>query len=154
MMKKIIAVVLMMVIAAMCLTACGSKPAPAKEADLNAVMASFNLGEDMMSLDADDLLDAYGIKSVDVKQFAAMTSTGLECDEIVLIEAVDADAAGRIKTALETRYQAKVDQTVNYQPDQYAIIKECSVTTNGNYVAMIVSANASDLTKTYTAAIQ
>ena len=80
-----------------------------------------------------------------------MSTTGINCDEIVMIEAVDADAAARVKTALDNRYQAKLVETENYLPDEYAIIKTCSVTVDGNYVAMIVAPNAEELVKIYNA---
>ena len=68
---------------------------------------------------------------------------------MVLVEAVNADAAARVKTALDNRYQAKLNETQNYLPDEYAIIKTCSVTANGNFVAMIVAPNAAELVKVY-----
>ena len=40
---------------------------------------------------------------------------------------------------------AKLNEMENYIPEQYAIIKECSVTVNGNFVAMIVGPNAAKL---------
>ena len=71
------------------------------------------------------------------------------CDEVVLVEAKDADAASRVKEALDKRYQAKLNETENYLPDEYAVIKTCSVVMDGNYVAMIVAPNAADLVKIY-----
>ena len=138
------------VILTMCvlLTACGAKEA--KSADLAAVLGKFPMSGDMMSLTEEDMLDFYGISAEDMKQFAAaVNGTGIRCDEYVLIEAVDTDAAGRVKTALDNRYQEKLNQMDGYLPDEYAVIKACSVEQDGNYVTMIVAENAEKLTKLY-----
>ena len=147
-MKKLLSVLL---IAALIftLTACGKKDT-AKSANLGEVLAKFSFDGEMLALDANDLLDLYGVNSADVKQFAAAVNTsGIDCDEVVLVEAVNTDAAARVKTALDNRYQAKLNETENYLPDEYAVIKTCSVTMDGNYVAMIVAPNAEELTKIY-----
>ena len=60
-----------------------------------------------------------------------------------------AEASARVKTALDNRYQAKLNETATYLPAENAIIKTCSVTVNDNYVAMIVAPNAADLVKLY-----
>lgn len=162
-MKKYIALILVVALSLM-LCACGKKaeaPAPTAEptaaptaapvsADLAAVMAQFTFDGEMMDLDAAQLLDFYGIEEADVKQYAVrIATTGIDCDEVVLIEAVNAEAAARVKTALDNRYQAKLNETDNYLPDENAIIKTCSVEVRDNYVSMIVAPNAADLVKIY-----
>ena len=162
-MKKYIAMMLVIALSLM-LCACGKKaeaPAPTAEptasptaapvsADLAATMAKFTFDGEMMELSATDLLDFYGIEAADIKQHAAcIATTGIDCDEVVLVEAVNADAAARVKTALDNRYQAKLNETENYLAAENAIIKTCSVTISENYVAMIVAPNAADLVKIY-----
>ena len=128
---------------------------PAAEVDLSAIMTGFGLDENMMKLDASLMLDNYGIEAADMKQFAAAVNTsGTKADEIVLVEAVDAAAAARIKEALDNRYQNKLNETENYLPDEYAVIKTCSVQQSGNFVSMIVAPNAQELTAAYSAAVR
>ena len=147
-MKKLISILLLVVLVCT-LCACGKKET-VKNANLAEVMAKFTFDGEMLSLEATDLLDLYGIDSADIKQHAAAVNTsGIDCDEVVLVEAKDADAAKRVKTALDNRYQAKLNETQNYLPDEYAVIKTCSVSVSGNYVAMIVAPNAADLVKIY-----
>ena len=143
------------------LTACGGKKeesaAPAAPVDLKAVMESFNLGEEMMTLEISELNDLYfmGFDLDEIKQAAvAMHTSGINADEIIMIETVSPEAAGRVKEILEGRYQEKLNQMENYIPEQYAMIKECSVTVNGNFVAMIVAPNASELVAIYNKSIQ
>lgn len=133
------------------LCACGQQPA--KTADLNAVMADLEKTyglDDMMTLTADDMLELYGIQEADVKQFAArLPMESLRADEVVLIEATDAQAAERVKEQLEARYQAKLNETRNYLVDEYEKISACKVTANGNYVTLIVSKDAEAMTADY-----
>ena len=156
-MKKLGFVVLLVVLV-FTLAACGGTKeaqAPTEPVNLADVFARFTLGDKMMTLSQDDLLDLYGIEAADVKQFAgAVNTTGIKCDEIVLVEAVDGDAAGRVKTALDNRYQSKLNEMDGYLPDEFAIVKECSVTANGNFVAMIVAPNAKELTAIYSEVVK
>ena len=129
----------------LCLTACGQKtPAAPKEVDLAGVLASFALPEgSMTTLRQEDLLDMYGIQPEDAAQFAAVISaSGVKADEIVLIQSPDAAAAERVKAALEARYQAKLNETQNYLPEEYAVVKACKVTQTGLFTALIVSPEA------------
>lgn len=153
-MKKILATLSLILALALCLTACGGGKSASSggSADLQAVLSEFKLSDEMMTLTLDDLNDVYfmGIDPDDVKQCAAaIHSSGINCDEIIMIEAASADAAERIKGTLEARYQSKLNETDNYLPEENAIIKKCSVTQNGNYVAMIVAPNAAELTEIY-----
>lgn len=148
-MKKILSIVLLIALV-FTLSACGGKKDKAVSANLPEVLAKFGFGEDMMTLSEGDMLDLYFIDAKDMKQFAgAISMTGIDCEEVVLVEAVDADAANRVKAQLDQRYQTKLNETENYLPDEYAIIKTCSVSVKGNYVAMIVAENAADLVKIY-----
>ena len=137
------------------LAGCGGA---AKSADLSAVkdslVAQFKLDE-MMALSQDDLLDMYGIKLDDVKQYAALIArSSTSADEILLFEAKDADAASRLKVQLDKRYQAKLNEAKDYLPDEYAKIAACKVAQSGNYVSLIVSPDAEAMTKLYQAAFK
>ena len=150
MMKKFLSLLLLTALL-LTLTACGGKKAAEPSVDLAAVMAQFNLDEEnMMTLDLSDLEALYYVKPEDVKQSAAAIHvSGINCDEIILFEAVDSAAAGRLKTILDNRYQAKLNEMRDYIAEQYAIIESCSVAQNGNYVAMIVSPDAANLVEIY-----
>lgn len=150
-MKKILCL-LFAVLSVVAFTGCSNSSTPAN-VDLNSVMKDMKSQvtfTDTMDLTKDDLNSNYGIKSEDVKQFAALAdTTGIKADELVMIEGKDANAAKRIKTALDSRYQEKINANISYLPEQYAIIKKCSVRQNGNYVSMLVSPNAEKIVKIY-----
>lgn len=139
---------------ALALSACGSSKEKEADVDLSAVMdeitSEYDL-PDMMSVSTDENLTSfYGIDPEDVESYAIqICSTGIDADEIVLIRAVDTDAAARVEEQLEERYESKLSQMEDYLPEQYDIIKECSVETNGTYVSMIISPDAEAMTELY-----
>lgn len=156
-MKKILC--LMMALCLMLLCGCAPQPAARKNVDLSALMGSltadYGFGEGMLELTEDDLLELYGIVSEDVKQFAALlTMDSIEADEVILIEAVDAQAAKRVKEKLDARFQTKLNENKNYLPEQYAKIEKCKVAADGNFISMIVLENAAQVVEAYEKAIK
>ena len=137
------------------LTACSGE---AKSADLSAAMEEMKAvleNTEMMDLTADNLMPQYGIDSADCKQFAVyIDSTGLKGDEIVLLEGVDADAASRLKEKMDERYRQKENTMKDYQPEEFAMLKECKVEQLGTYVSMIVSPQDEELEEIYAKAFQ
>ncbi|MBR5273256.1 MAG: DUF4358 domain-containing protein [Clostridia bacterium] len=123
--------------------------------DLKAVMTEIEgavtLPENMDDITATDLLmQYYGIKEQDVKQFAVkINGTGIQCDEIVMVEATDADALERIKTSLNNRLEDVKNQMNNYLPDQYQIAAACKVETKGNYVTLFISSDATRMAEIF-----
>lgn len=116
------------------LCACAPKPA----ADLTALYDAFALS-DMTPLALSDLSDWYGIEPGDVKQaVAALHATGLQCDEIVLVEATDNAAADRVELALQARYDQKLAEYRDYLPDEYAVLTQCAVHRHAAYVALVL----------------
>ncbi|MBR2742052.1 MAG: DUF4358 domain-containing protein [Clostridia bacterium] len=124
--------------------------------DLGAVMESvsaYTSGEDMIDLSADELLSFYGIEESECAQFAAKINvSGVSADEIVFIEAANADAAQSVKEKLENRYKAKLNETKNYFPAEYEKIEAASVEQNGNFVSMVISSDADEINAVYKAA--
>ena len=143
-MKKVISIVSAFVLCLAIFTGCG-----AKEVKLNEVMDKIN-SDFSLSLQtlksADELNTYYSIDTADVKQFAAEIDPNNNAPvEIVLIEAVDADAASRVETALTTRYNAIYSQYSSYTPEQLDMVKACKVTKDGNFVSMIVADKGADM---------
>ena len=136
----------------------GCSGGAAKTADLAAVKTSLEGQFDltgMMALSEDDLLDMFGIKMDDVKQYVALVAkTSTSADEILLFEAKDKDAASRVREKVDNRYQAKLNEAKDYLPDEYAKIKACKVEASGNFISLIVSSDAEAMTKLYQAAFK
>lgn len=154
-MKRIWCIVMAM--AVLLLTACAGQTV--KQVELSAVMDSlagkYGLDEGMLELTEMDLMDLYGIDSALVKQYEArIRLESIQADEIVLIEATDAKAAAQVKEQLEARYQTKLNETRNYLPDEFAKIEKCKVAQHGNYVSMIVCAEAEAAVAEYEKALK
>lgn len=106
--------------------------------------------EEAYLLDTNALLNLYGIHEEDVAQSASyVTMSGTFPDEIILVEAVDEDAAERIAASLETRLNEVMIQSETYDPDNYKAAQACKVETNGLYISLILSPNQASLTEIY-----
>ena len=143
-MKKVISIVSAFVLCLAIFTGCGAKEVKLSEV-MDKINSDFSLS--LQKLDsADELNTYYSIDTADVKQFAAEIDPNNNAPvEIVLIEAVDADAATRVESALTTRYNAIYSQYSSYTPEQLDMVKACKVTKDGNFVSMIVADKGADM---------
>ncbi len=147
----------------LCLSACTPQPAPTTTAlqapeklDMEQVytriIKDLSMPE-MMLLGADQMLDYCGIQSADCRQaVVSICADGLRTDEIWLIEAVDADALARLKTAAENRLQQKADESKSYSPEQYAVVQKAQTISSGNYLAVLVSPDVDAMAAAFRAA--
>lgn len=144
-MKKWIAITLMAALL-LGLTACGGKTEE-KNVDLAAMYEQFgDMLPEMYLMDEDTMLNYLGIDMADcVQAVVAVTSDGLGADEVWLVQAKDADALARLQELAQTRLTAKEDETVQYAPDQYAIVTGAKLLTSGNYLALLVSPEAEEM---------
>lgn len=125
--------------------------------DLSVILSDINTefsiaSDDMMQIEDTDSLELfYNILPEDVKQFAAQTTVNTATDiaEIILVEAVDADAAERVYKALDVRYSSQRDLTASYSAELLDIVNKCSVEKNGNFVTLIMSSESADITDFY-----
>ena len=146
----------LLVLAALLFLAACSKPG-AKSADLAQVLSQMKgaaRNSEMMDLTGDDLMPNYGIDPADTRQFAAcVDSTGTKGDEIVLMQGKDGAAADRIRQKLDLRYKQKQAEMKDYLPEEYAVLKQCRVRQDGEYVCLIVSPRHEALEKIYADAL-
>ena len=143
-MKKVISIVSAFVLCLAIFTGCGAKEVKLSEV-MDKINSDFSLSLQTLK-SADELNTYYSIDTADVKQFAAEIDPNNNAPvEIVLIEAVDADAASRVETALTTRYNAIYSQYSSYTPEQLDMVKACKVTKDGNFVSMIVADKGSEM---------
>ena len=95
---------------------------------------------DMMLMDEESMLNYYGVDAELCSQSVmAICADGLRADEVWLLEAKDADALQELKALAEGRLIAKEDETVNYLPEQYEIVKKAVLYTDGLYLVFMVS---------------
>lgn len=150
-MKKMIAAAAVML--AVCLLFCScaqNQNAKPLTEIFDSVKSEIGVSEMLEFSAAAELNRFYGIEEADVAEFAGgVNSSGVNQEEIVLVKASDADAASRIAEALRNRLNAKLNETKNYNPEQYAILETCSVDTDDLYVSMILSQNAAAIKEIY-----
>lgn len=132
------------------LAACGGEPA--KEPDLQAIQAEITstLGIEAKTMNVKLIAGQRGFTEDMVAESASFTTPGAVFDdEIYLFKATDADAAATIAEKLNGRLNELKKQTQNYSPSDAAIVEQCTVLTNGNYVAMFFSANREQMETIY-----
>ena len=151
-MKRFLCVIAVITVLAVTLCACGRAAKPLSEI-FEKLKTDYNI-TDMLEYKSADDLSRYGIKSEDVEESAGgVKKTGVNQEKIVLVKAKDADAAKRVEDALNKRLESKLNETKNYNPEQYAIVEKCSVDADDNYVSMIISSDAEAMKKDYRAGI-
>jgi len=147
-MKKFFSIAIALVLSLTIFTGCGAKEVKLTEV-MNKLNSDFSLSLRVLE-SVDDLNTYYSIDTADVKQYAAEIDSNNDAPvEIVLVEAVDADAATRVETALTTRYNAIVNQYSSYTPEKLDMVQACKVTKDDNYVTMIVADEATDMLNVY-----
>lgn len=112
--------------------------------DLESLYASlmdcYDEKPSMITLDSELLADFYGITPDTYSQAVIYFSeTGIDADEIWLIEAIDEENAADIAALANQNLANKIASFENYLPDEYEIAKEGKVITTGNYVLLLVS---------------
>lgn len=144
-MKKILLLICSLLLVITLLCGCG-----AKSVDLNQIMDYINTEYNITNVtkidDVTKLKRYYEIEKEDVKQFAAEYASDAKvyC-EVVLVEAVDSNAADRIITSLQNHLDAKISEGRSYSPEDVAMLESCEVYKNGNYIALIIGADAQDI---------
>lgn len=162
-MKRIIALTLAVLMIAALFAACGGDKKEegnsndAKSVDLTAVMndinSQFDISEStvqgLKKLETTDELDRYYmIAAEDIKQFAAeRSSSSTDYTEVVLVEAVGADAVNKIVTQLNSRLDAQRSTARSYTPEAVDMLEGCSVKTNGNFVYLIINDKQDEIVK-------
>ncbi len=160
--KKIIAIVLAVLLITTVFCSCGdkkddeNKPNNTTTTTTEPAVVNVNLKTlydrctakmpEMISLDADIMLDYCGIKAEDCVEFyVSICADSLRTDEIWLIKATDEDALKAISDLAKSRLKAKADESITYSPEQYDVVQKAKVITNGEYFALIVSPDVAEI---------
>lgn len=135
------------------LVGCGSSVSELNLANTVAVATTKVTSVDgMQEITALEIQSLYGISATDYVQFSGKVSgIGTSADEIVIIEAVDAQTANKILEGAKARLDDKLRQAQGYLAEEYAIIKNGVVRKDGNYVALFVTANIDTVVMAYEA---
>lgn len=152
-MKRIISVIALIAVLAVSLCACGSTAKPLGDI-FSEMKTTYNVTDLVEFTAPADLNRFYGIAKEDVKELAGgINNSGVDMEEIVMILASDKDAAERIAEALNNRRDSKLNETKNYNPEQYVIVENSTVDVDNNYVSMFISEHSGAMKADYKKAI-
>lgn len=133
------------------LTACGGDQAVC--VDLQAVKTDILTQlsiTDPIELSDDKLLSLYGIPADSMaSQACFLVTSDIFPAEILMIEAVDANAADDIAVKLQMRLDSLKVQSQSYDAESYAIAQACTVLADGMYVAMFFSEYGAEMEAIY-----
>lgn len=160
--------------AAVCLGGCGAKAedtnaadsAPAQNvtaqeesaADLRTIYESVGEAVELPSMvegDDDYISNYYGIDSADLEEYVfaeAEDATLASC--VIMMKAKDEAAAARVETALNTVLSQKAAEMQDYIPEQYDIVTDSSVKTEGLYVYLVISEDMDKIESTIQSALK
>lgn len=149
-MKKI-ALALLAALMLFVLAGCGEKPQETVASTLETPLLDLVTGivpgaAEMANLPLMDLEDIIGIESSEFTEAVYLQSTALEGGEAVVVRAVDGEAAEGVAAMLENYLQRRMEETQNYVPEAYKLLKETSVQRKNNTVALIVTEKAAEVT--------
>ena len=143
-MKKTTCALLVLMAIICSFTACGNDTE--KEVDVltvyNEVAAAVTV-PDFIELTESDIADYVAVDMADLKQMKVQISAeAISADQIVICEAVDADAASRVEAAFTAYIDSVKNSFKNYLPSEYAKMEDTEVQRSGNYVYYAVSAES------------
>lgn len=154
-MKKVISLLLILSVV-LSMAACGGQKEETVSMDVNTLYESYSQYlPEMFYPDEGTMLNFLGIRAEDCTQYkVAICAEGLRADEVWLIEAKNEDALNTLRQLAQTRIEAKLDETISYVPDQYAIVEKAEVVVNGLYLALLISPEVDALKAGFEAAFQ
>ena len=127
------------------LAACGGKKTEAKDVDLSELWTSMEENLElpaMMELDDDALDFLYGMDAADLESYVGrIPMMNVHATEFFMAKVKDGKL-DTIKEALENRQANLEQQWSMYLPDQYALVQNAKLVTNGNYVLFCISEDA------------
>ena len=145
--NRLFALVLTGVLALGLLTACGNKE-EAKEIDIPALWTSIEETVElpsMMELDDTTLQDVYGIDAADLESYVArIPLMNVHATEFFIAKVKDGKM-DTVKEAIAKRQADLVTVWEQYLPEQYELVQNYKLETEGNYVLFCVCAQADEV---------
>lgn len=130
------------------LPACGASAPPESDAtaleiweDINTQLPEGSFPR-LMELDQNGFEDFYSLTDKQVSEFVAyIPMMNVKATEIVIIKAVSGKA-GDVEAAMKLRQETALKTWETYLPDQYELVKNYRLVTNGDWVLFVVSEHA------------
>ena len=158
-------VIVLLLLAAVLLTACGSDKPAATEAPAvtetpavteapaaadaasvktlsEAVEAAAKDAADLAPFLPEELEDMAGITAEDYTDFVFLQGDGMDGREILVIRAKDEAAADRVAGQMESYLERRREEHKNYAPDAYRLLSEAKVERKGLLLVMVSGTDA------------
>lgn len=141
-MKRVISFLCAVIAAAACLAGCGAEV----QYDTDAIFSDLlELSEmpDPLELSGEKLYQTVGLDEEEyLSAHTAICGDSVRCDEIWVVETKDADAAEDVRSLAEARLERKKETLEGYLPEEYRIVCEAELLTEGRYVFLLVGPRA------------
>lgn len=133
-------------------------PAQTAGVDLEALKAQMIADSgitDYIDVPAENLASVYNLGADSIVNAAAFNAMagGAFPEEIVMIQAVNEDAATEMATQLEARLTQIADQAASYDPVSLELAENCPVVTSGCYVGLFFTTHYDAMTAAFTQAV-
>ena len=149
--NRLFALILSAVLILSLLTACGGKK-EGKQVDLPELWASMEENLElpaMMEMDDNALDFLYGMDAADLESYVGrIPMMNVHATEFFLAKVKDGKMDD-VKKILENRQSNLEQQWSQYLPDQYALVKNAKLVTNGNYVLFCISEDADSVVNAF-----
>ena len=103
---------------------------------------------DMYTADDDFLMNYYGIDAAKLSSYIfASSEDSARVDSVIIMQVKDSADIGSIKDGLGgllAQMEAEMD---NYLPEAYALVKKSAVKEKGNFVYLVISEDADEITR-------
>lgn len=157
-MKKI-ASLLIVIAMLFAFASCGDSETPVAPIEINCTDSLGNIYQkiaeeipmnyEKFNLTSNDMIDYYGISTDKIAEMIAVQDACGYKDEIVMIKAVNSDAAEEIADLLGQHIAYQKDSMKDYDAAQYQILEKSAVDIKGEYVAMFISSSQNRMLEIY-----
>lgn len=104
----------------------------------------------MQKLNEEQVFTEYGIEKKYVAYYSVIVAAdSVSKDEVAVFEAMDEGEANTIRDRLQEHYDAVLKECDEYLPDEYEVVKKCSVVKDGIFVRLFISADADKMNEIY-----
>lgn len=132
-------------------------PPPAKEPSVQEIMDAMLAALPANNLEALPADFVEGVFNIDTSRFADVLVYGsmmsVKANEIILIKANDQAGVNEAVNVLNSRRDTLLKQWENYLQDQYQLVKDGTVTTDGLYAVLVIAEGGSSAVSAFHSAL-
>lgn len=147
-MRKITTIISALLLGLIFLTGCSEGKIKNKQVDLNEVLNEIQAVVTMpetIDITTVEVGDFFDLDPVDFKTIIMkIAAESIVADEICLCEAIDEEAAARLKTGFEAHIESQKKSFKNYIPAEYAKLENIKVQQSENYIYYVIASNQTE----------